>query len=168
MNTARKKISLPREVYKKVPKLDICIEIAYQKEIVYKIDLVEKKEECERPDAFAEKVLRELTEYFLGQRREFTFSYAFDGTEFQRRVWQEIAKIPYGQVISYSELAERVGNPKAYRAAAGACHANPIPFCVPCHRVAAKNGALQGYAYGLAMKRALLDLEKMRKDNDYR
>lgn len=160
MNTARKKFFLSNDVFKELSKQDICIEIAYQKEIVYKIDIVEEKEESERPDAFAQKVFQELAEYFLGQRREFTFFYAFVGTEFQLSVWQEIAKIPYGQVISYSELAERVGNSKAYRAAAGACHNNPIAFCVPCHRVIAKNGALQGYGYGLAMKRALLNLEK--------
>lgn len=170
MNTARKKILLPRELYKELPVLDICIEIAYQKEIVYRIDIVEKKEESEHPDAFAQKVFQELTEYFLGQRREFAFAYAFTGgTEFQNRVWQEMAKIPYGETVSYSELAARSGNPKACRAAARACHDNPLAFCVPCHRVIAKSGALQGYGYGLPMKRALLNLEKtMRNNNDNR
>lgn len=161
MNTARKKIVLEGEVYKELSKREICLEIAYQKEIVYKIDIVEEKEESEHIDAFAQKVFQELAEYFAGQRRDFTFSYAFpNGTEFQNRVWQEIEKIPYGETISYTELAARAGRPRACRGAARACHDNPICFCVPCHRVIAKNGALQGYAYGLALKQALLNLEK--------
>lgn len=161
MNTARKKILFDSEVYKEFSERNLCIEIAYQKEIVYKIDIVKEKEESEHLDAFVQRVFQELEEYFLGQRKDFTFSYTFPkGTEFQNRVWQEIAKIPYGETISYTELAARAGRPRACRGAARACHDNPIPFCVPCHRVIAKNGAMQGYAYGLAMKRALLNLEK--------
>ena len=168
MNTARKKILLSRDVYKELPQKDICIEIAYQKEIVYRIHIVEEKEERALSDDFAQKVFRELAEYFLGQRKEFTFSYALHGTVFQERVWQEMAQIPYGETISYTELAMRAGRPRACRGAARACHDNPLPFCVPCHRVIAKNGALHGYAYGLAMKRALLNLEKMGMSNDNR
>lgn len=167
MNTARKKIFLSNDVYKELSDRNVCIEIAYQKEIVYKIDIVGEKEESAHLDAFAQKVFQELEEYFAGQRKEFTFLYAFPkGTEFQSRAWQEIAKIPYGETISYTELAVRAGRPRACRGAARACHDNPIAFCVPCHRVIAKNGALQGYGYGLAMKRALLNLEKMRNTND--
>lgn len=167
MNTARKKFFLSNDVYKELSDRNVCIEIAYQKEIVYKIDIVGKKEESEHSDAFAQKVFQELEEYFAGQRKEFTFLYAFPkGTEFQNRAWQEIAKIPYGETISYTELAARAGRPGACRGAARVCHDNPIAFCVPCHRVIAKNGALQGYGYGLAMKRALLNLEKMRNIND--
>lgn len=167
MNTARKKFFLSNDVYKELSDRNVCIEIAYQKEIVYKIDIVGEKEESEHSDAFAQKVFQELEEYFAGQRKEFTFLYAFPkGTEFQNRAWQEIAKIPYGETISYTELAARAGRPGACRGAARVCHDNPIAFCVPCHRVIAKNGALQGYGYGLAMKRALLNLEKMRNTND--
>lgn len=169
MNTARKKIFLEDEVYNKLSEQSVCIEIAYQKEIVYKIDITENKEESEQLDAFAGKVFQELEEYFSGQCKEFTFLYAFPkGTEFQNRVWHEIEKIPYGETISYTELAARAGRPRACRGAARACHDNPIPFCVPCHRVIAKNGAMQGYAYGTAIKKALLDLEKMRNSNDNR
>lgn len=169
MNTARKKFFLSNEVYQELSERNVCIEIAYQKEIVYKIDIAEEKEESEQLDAFARKVFQELEEYFAGQRKAFTFLYAFPkSTEFQNRVWQEIEKIPYGETISYTELAARAGRPKACRGAARACHDNPIPFCVPCHRVIAKNGAMQGYAYGTAIKKALLDLEKMRNSNDNR
>lgn len=174
MNVVRKKIllsgtfanewsrELSREKGKEIFCRNLCVEIAYQEEIVYRIHIVEEMESLAPLDDFAQKVFQELTEYFAGQRKDFTFSYAFTGgTEFQKRVWQEIAKIPYGSTISYTELAARAGRPRACRGAARACHDNPIPFCVPCHRVIAKGGAMQGYGYGLAMKRALLNLEKL-------
>lgn len=161
---------LSQEFGKEISCRSLCIEIAYQEEIVYRIHIGEEKEDSASLDDFAQKVFQELAEYFAGQRKVFTFAHAFaGGTEFQNRVWQEIAKIPFGETISYSELAKLAGNEKAYRAAAGACHDNPIPFCVPCHRVIAKSGAMQGYGYGLAMKRALLNLEKtMRNGHDNR
>ncbi len=81
------------------------------------------------------------------------------GTDFQRRVWQAIAKIPAGQVISYAELARRAGRPRAIRAAAQACGANPVPLLVPCHRVVASDGGLGGFGGGLPMKRKLLARE---------
>ena len=81
-----------------------------------------------------------------------------DGTEFQRAVWRELSKIPYGETISYGELARRVGRPKGPRAVGQANGKNPIAIIVPCHRVVASNG-LGGYGGGLAMKRALLALE---------
>jgi len=81
------------------------------------------------------------------------------GTEFQRRVWQAIAKIPAGQVISYAELARRAGRPRAIRAAAQACGANPVPLLVPCHRVVASDGGLGGFGGGLPLKRKLLARE---------
>lgn len=156
---------LSQEFCKEISRRNLCIEIAYQEEIVYRIHIAEDKEESAALDDFAQKVFSELAEYFAGQRKNFTFAYAFaGGTEFQNRVWQEIAKIPYGETISYSELAKRAGRPSACRGAARACHDNPVPFCVPCHRVIAKSGAMQGYGYGLAMKRALLNLEKNYKE----
>lgn len=174
MNVVRKKILLENEFGKEMGReiscQSLCIEIAYQEEIVYRIHVGEEKEESSPLDCFAQKVFQELTEYFAGKRKEFGFTYAFcGGTDFQNRVWQEIAKIPYGETVSYSELAARAGRPGACRGAARACHDNPLAFCVPCHRVIAKSGALQGYAYGLAMKRALLNLEKtMRNSHDNR
>lgn len=166
MNVVRKKILLEgefgKEMGREISCQSLCIEIAYQKEIVYRIHIAEEKEESTSFDDFAQKVFGELAEYFAGQRKEFTFAYAFTGgTDFQNRVWQEIAKIPYGETISYSELAKRAGKPKACRGAARACHDNPLAFCVPCHRVIAKSGVLQGYGFGLPMKRALLNLEKL-------
>ncbi|NGP53505.1 methylated-DNA--[protein]-cysteine S-methyltransferase [Thioalkalivibrio sp. XN8] len=81
------------------------------------------------------------------------------GTDFQRRVWRAIARVPRGEVISYTELARRAGNPRAVRAAAQACGANPVPLLVPCHRVVRSDGSLGGFGGGLPMKRKLLSRE---------
>lgn len=101
----------------------------------------------------------QLEEYFSGQRREFTVPLEFAGTEFQCRVWSALMKIPYGETVSYAELARRVGNPVGVRAVAAAVGANPISIFVPCHRIVGSDGSLTGYAGGLRAKRLLLDLE---------
>ena len=88
------------------------------------------------------------------------------GTEFQAKVWTAIKAIPYGQTKSYSELAEEIGMPTAYRAVANACGANPVPLIIPCHRVVGKKGNLGGYGPGLDKKKFLLDLEKINKNKD--
>ena len=82
------------------------------------------------------------------------------GTPFQKRVWQELARVPWGKTYSYSELARKVGKPKAVRAVASACARNPVTFVVPCHRIVSKGGGLGGYYWGLEMKQRLLDREK--------
>lgn len=102
---------------------------------------------------------RQLREYFAGKRTEFDLPLAPEGTQFQRTVWRQLEKIPYGQTISYGELARRVGNPKASRAVGAANGANPIPIVVPCHRVIGANGKLTGFGGGLPIKEALLALE---------
>ncbi len=103
---------------------------------------------------------RELGEYFAGERTDFTVPINPSGTEFRRRVWDELVKIPFGEVISYGILAQRVGDAKAVRAVGGANGANPISVVIPCHRVVASDGTLGGYGGGLERKRALLDLER--------
>ncbi len=100
----------------------------------------------------------QLEEYFAGTRRDFDVPMALDGTEFQRAVWRELTRIPYGETISYGELARRVGRPNGPRAVGQANGKNPIPIIVPCHRVVASNG-IGGYGGGLPMKRALLAVE---------
>jgi len=102
----------------------------------------------------------ELSEYFSGQRAEFTVAVNPAGTEFQKRVWNELVRIPFGKTISYHELAERIGKPTAGRAVAQANGANPICILVPCHRVIGKDGRLTGYSAGLERKRFLLGLEQ--------
>jgi methylated-DNA-[protein]-cysteine S-methyltransferase len=100
----------------------------------------------------------QLEEYFAGERTEFDLPMELDGTEFQKEVWTELSRIPYGETISYGELARRVGRPNGPRAVGQANGKNPIPIIVPCHRVVASNG-IGGYGGGLPMKRKLLALE---------
>jgi len=102
---------------------------------------------------------RQLREYFAGERKAFDLPLAPDGTEFQKRVWAELRRIPYGETISYAELARRVGSEDASRAVGRANGANPIAIVVPCHRVIGADGSLTGYAYGVELKRRLLDFE---------
>jgi methylated-DNA-[protein]-cysteine S-methyltransferase len=102
---------------------------------------------------------RQLEAYFSGNLRDFNIPMQVEGTEFQLRVWKELQKIPYGQAISYLELARRLGDEKCIRAAARATGANPIALLIPCHRVIGSDGSLVGYAGGLDMKEYLLRLE---------
>ena len=102
-------------------------------------------------------VTRQLAEYFGGERRVFNLVLAMEGSEFQRSVWRALLEIPYGETISYGELARRTGSvPRAVGAANGA---NPLPVIVPCHRVIGADGSLTGFGGGLGIKRALLELE---------
>ncbi len=102
---------------------------------------------------------RQLEAYFSGNLRDFNIPMHIEGTDFQRRVWKELQKIPYGQAISYLELARRLGDEKCIRAAARANGANPISILIPCHRVIGSDGSLVGYGGGLDMKEFLLRLE---------
>lgn len=104
-------------------------------------------------------VTEQLREYFAGRRREFDLTVAPVGTEFQRRVWQQLRAIPYGSTISYGELARRIGQPSAVRAVGLANGRNPVSIVVPCHRVIGSTGALTGYGGGVERKRFLLELE---------
>jgi len=101
----------------------------------------------------------ELQEYLAGRRKSFTAPLCSAGTDFQSKVWQQIAQIPYGETITYTDLARRVGNPAAVRAAGLATGRNPLSVVVPCHRVVGKNGRMTGYAGGLNRKQRLLQME---------
>lgn len=103
---------------------------------------------------------QQLKEYLAGNRKQFDLPLDLQGTAFQRKVWQELLNIPYGTTRTYKEIAERIGIPKAARAVGMANHNNPIPIFVPCHRVIGANGKLVGYAYGVEMKKKLLELER--------
>lgn len=105
------------------------------------------------------EAIRQLREYFAGKRAEFDLPLAPEGTTFQRSVWRQLQEIPYGETISYGELARRVGNPKASRAVGSANGANPLPIVIPCHRVIAGDGTLGGFGGGLPTKQTLLALE---------
>ncbi|NJD86482.1 MAG: methylated-DNA--[protein]-cysteine S-methyltransferase [Betaproteobacteria bacterium] len=106
----------------------------------------------------------QVAEYFAGERGRFDLPLAPRGTPFQRRVWQEIAKVPYGATITYAELAKRAGRPGSARAAGAATGRNPLAIVVPCHRIVATDGSLTGYAGGLRRKARLLGLEGARQE----
>lgn len=113
-----------------------------------------------KTNAISEKVCQQLEEYFSGSRKSFELEMDFEqGTGFQKKVWKALLDIPYGQTISYKELADRVGSVKGYRAVGLANGKNPIPIIVPCHRVIGSNGKLTGYASGIDVKRFLLETE---------
>jgi len=101
----------------------------------------------------------QLAEYFAGERGRFDLPLAPRGTPFQQRVWREIAKVPYGETITYAQLARSAGAPGSARAAGAATGRNPLAIVIPCHRVVATGGSLTGYAGGLARKEFLLALE---------
>lgn len=103
--------------------------------------------------------VRELKEYFAGNRREFTFQVDLRGTPFQVKCWRALLDIPYGETRTYADIARAVGQPKGFRAVGLANNRNPIAIVVPCHRVIASDGTLCGYGGGLDIKRKLLELE---------
>jgi methylated-DNA-[protein]-cysteine S-methyltransferase len=105
------------------------------------------------------EAVTQLQDYFLGRRTEFTFKLNLQGTEFQKKVWQELLHIPYGKTCSYLELSKKIGDVKAIRAVASANGKNPLWIVVPCHRVIGKDGSLTGYAGGLWRKKWLLEHE---------
>jgi len=106
-----------------------------------------------------ETLRRQLNEYFAGDRTSFNVSLAPEGTDFRKRVWAELQRIPHSETISYEELALRIGKPTATRAVAQANGANPICVLIPCHRVIGSDGTLVGYGGGLWRKKRLLELE---------
>lgn len=111
-------------------------------------------------NALTALVFRQLDEYFAGTRRSFDFPCRAQGTPFQRKVWAALRDIPYGETRTYGDIARAIGQPKAARAVGMANNRNPIYIATPCHRVIGADGSLVGYGGGLAMKAALLELEK--------
>ena len=109
-----------------------------------------------------EETVRQLRAYFARKLVQFDLPLKPEGTPFQMQVWRELQDIPYGVLISYGELARRIGKPKASRAVGAANGANPIPIIIPCHRVIGSNGKITGYAGGVHIKEALLELERVR------
>lgn len=105
-------------------------------------------------------VIEQLTAYFAGELTTFDLPLAFRGTEFQRAVWAALREIPYGETVSYGELAQQIGKPSASRAVGLANGKNPIGIIVPCHRVVGSGGGLTGYGGGLERKQYLLDFER--------
>lgn len=114
---------------------------------------------CDKTEALLNRVEKEITEYLNGERTTFAIPLDPDGTDFQKRVWNELAKIPYGKTKSYKDIATALKDPNACRAVGTANGRNPISIIVPCHRVIGANGKLTGYAGGLVVKEKLLIIE---------
>jgi methylated-DNA-[protein]-cysteine S-methyltransferase len=110
-------------------------------------------------DSLFVEVVSQLNSYFAGERETFDLPLEPGGTEFQKKVWTALQTIPYGETVSYKELAQRIGRPQAVRAVGAANGANPIPIIIPCHRVIGNDGSLTGFGGGLPLKRKLLELE---------
>lgn len=149
---------------KEICQKGLVLEIEYTDAYVIRLNccrnrtLSESKEQ-ER-SALSDLAYSQILEYLEGKRRIFDFPYQMIGTEFQKRVWQKLCEIPYGETRTYKEIAEALGKPSAGRAVGMACSKNPIWIAVPCHRVIGAGGSLTGYAGGLDMKKALLQLEQ--------
>lgn len=114
----------------------------------------------EQDDVILEKTRKQVDEYLNGNRKEFDIPLLMVGTNFQRRVWKALKKVPYGVTSTYGQIAEDIGSPKAVRAVGNASSANPISIIVPCHRIIGSDGELVGYGGGLSVKKRLLKLEQ--------
>ncbi|SMD12008.1 methylated-DNA-[protein]-cysteine S-methyltransferase [Desulfocicer vacuolatum DSM 3385] len=120
----------------------------------------EIQEDWELNQAFFENIKTQILEFLDGSRETFDVRINPAGTEFQKKVWKQLRKIPFGRLVSYGEIAKQLGNSKASRAVGAANGKNPIPLIIPCHRVVGTNGKLTGFAHGLAIKEKLIGLEK--------
>lgn len=137
------------------------IKITYKQKIS-KIELVDQIDENNDRTLETDKIIGQINEYLDGKRKEFSIYdlCKAEGTNFQQKVWQELLNIPYGQTKTYKDIAKNIGNEKAVRAVATAIGKNPLMIITPCHRVIGSYGKMHGYAYGVNLKKKLLDLEK--------
>lgn len=137
------------------------IKISADETSVLGLDFVDEKEKGASKDSeVLSETLKQIDEYFKGKRKEFNLNLFLDGTDFQKKVWRELMKIPYGEVVTYGKIAKSIGNDKASRAVGNANNKNKIGIIIPCHRVIGASGKLVGYAGGLWRKEWLLQHEK--------
>ena len=134
------------------------LEFTLKEDTLISLKPAESESYFNKDTLYSTEVKKQLEEYFLKKRKKFDLKIALTGTPFQKSVWEELIKIPYGCTLSYGAIAENIGNKNAYRAVGTACNKNPILIIVPCHRVVAKND-LGGYLLGLKNKKFLLELE---------
>lgn len=141
---------------------DIKLRIGYENEKIYFVeftDFVETKAES----LFEKRVEKNFVDYLSGNLKEIQLNFCMNGSEFEKSVWNELLKIPYGDTVTYKEIAVRIGKEKGARAVGGACGRNKIAIIIPCHRVVGSNGKLTGFAGGLDNKTKLLKLENAKK-----
>ena len=138
---------------------DQYFKICYCHDKLISLSLVNDIDDKNILNDFSHHVYSELKEYFYHQRKSFDIPLLLEGTAFQKKVWNALLSIPYGHTVSYQEIASMIGHPQSARAVGGAVHNNPIMIIIPCHRVIGSDGSLTGYAYGLELKKRLLELE---------
>ncbi len=135
------------------------IEIAGTSGAIHSLDFVERQRENYASNGMMKGVVQQIREYFNGTRSEFDLAIDPQGTAFQKAVWRQLLRIPFGETASYGDIARAIGNPKAVRAVGGANGRNPISIVVPCHRIIGSDGSLTGYGGGLWRKEWLLKHE---------
>jgi len=137
------------------------LEVIGQQNGILTITFVEDESGADRfLPACIKECLRQLDEYFKGKRKKFSVPLLLDGTDFQKAVWRQLQRIPFGQTASYGDVARAIGSPQAFRAVGNANNKNPIPLIIPCHRVIGSDGRLVGFGSGIWRKEWLLDHEK--------
>lgn len=152
-----------KEIASRVGKLKLIahqkalIAILWENEKPHRVRLGAMVEDKTHP--ILQEAEKELREYLSGSRKAFEIPYELIGSEFQRKVWEALRNIPYGETLTYGEIANQIGKPKAVRAVGAAIGRNPLSIIIPCHRVIGANGQLTGFAGGLQVKSALLKLE---------
>lgn len=124
-----------------------------------RVKLVKKLGASKPEEKILKNAVGQVEEYFAGRRKQFDIAFNLAGTSFQKQVWRELFKIPFGKTVSYKDIAKRIKNPKAVRAVGSANGKNPVCIIIPCHRVIAADGSIGGYSGGLDKKRKLLKLE---------
>lgn len=154
------------EIYSSIYKSPLGkIRIEAEENKITKVSFVSEAVTEEKPNEATLECKKQLQEYFDGKRQKFEIDYKLQGTEFQCKVWEELLKIPYGKVVAYKDVAERIGNKKGVRAVANAIGSNNLLIIVPCHRVIGSNGKPTGFSgktddkTGLELKQELLELE---------
>ena len=148
------------EQYAFYPSLFGFLRIGYQDGYITNIRFAKNPDALHSPCPLSDLAAGQILEYLNGKRRSFDFPVAPSGTEFQQTVWKELARIPYGEVRTYGQIASSLGKPGAARAVGLACNRNPLWIVIPCHRVVGKDGSLTGYAGGLSLKESLLAIER--------
>jgi methylated-DNA-[protein]-cysteine S-methyltransferase len=135
------------------------VRLEYQHEVAYRLNYCDGEDPGASSSLFSCEVFRQLDDYFAGKLKDFKVECCLEGTDFQKRVWQALLQIPYGQTLTYGAIAGMAGSPNACRGAGQAIHRNPLAIIYPCHRVIGADGSLTGYGGGLEKKKWLLDLE---------
>ena len=136
------------------------IKLTYEANSLLKLDIVNEIELPNEKNEFTDKIFSQIQEYLEGKRKNFeNINLKLTGTDFQLKVLNEIKKIPYGKISTYKEVAILIGNEKACRAVGNALNKNPIPIIIPCHRIVGSSGDLTGFAYGVDLKKKLIELE---------